>query len=82
MINSFGIDSKLTCKWMDVNMDNIVVLCQGDSSQEIAWLKISSDSDISLKKISTLPSEALLQNPFEVGCYGKKDQVTVLLHDK
>ena len=33
VVNSVGIDSQLSCKWMDANAKDIVVLCKGDSSQ-------------------------------------------------
>ena len=33
VINSVGIDSQLSCKWIDVNIKDIAVLCKGDSSQ-------------------------------------------------
>lgn len=80
-VNSFGIDSTGDCKWMDINELNIVVLCKSSYKQEIAWFTYL-DSDIKLQKIYQLPSEAHIQNPFEIACSTKDGKLTVLMHDK
>ena len=83
VVKVFPIDSKLECRWVEVNGADIVVLCTGSTSQEVAWLRLNEDNtDVISKKTYVLPAEAALQNPFEIACYAKGDMLTVLLHDK
>jgi len=68
---------------MGINEDYLGVYCGGDGSQELFLFEVATAAvkSITLKGKYSVPGEAGITKPAEIGLYKSGERVTVLIHD-